>query len=78
MKAAIMKMTRSQHFSIFYCGCKQPNFSTSVFRAAKVRKKIKYAIYVLLMVNMFSKCPSNFGKVIKYIIFAGLKLYYNY
>ena len=47
MRRSPRQMTRSQHFSIFYCGCKQPNFSTftdmvkvvSTYSAAKIHKK---------------------------------------
>ena len=38
---------QNQHFSIFYCGCKQSNLSTFCFRATKVA-----IIYIIAIVHL--------------------------
>ena len=46
MKAVSIPADQSQHFSIFLRGCKQPNFSTLSFRAAKIYKNFDMQIVV--------------------------------
>ena len=75
MRRSPRLMTRSQHFSIFYCGCKQPNFSTftemavtaSRYSAAKIHKKIDIPNPVIF--NAL-KALKSFIMSINYIIFA--------